>query len=210
MRQTCKLMRSSVVLIALALVLVPSLLRGESKENSTKLNQVTAFLADKDGKAITNPLIFESRKNNPINAPDGHQLTFAEFNSVQGTISVRCMNKGTRAVINLTGLIPNGVYTIWLLVFGPDPSKGPIAVGALGQSDGSGNAFTADEDGVAVISATNPGGDLSASGSIGNCWLTDQDEVHVVGAYHLDGKTNGTSPGPPGSFVEQFAFPFRQ
>ncbi|PYT06082.1 MAG: hypothetical protein DMF49_12250, partial [Acidobacteria bacterium] len=34
-------------------------------------------------------LLFESRAHNPILAPDGHQVTLAEFNAVQGQASVK-------------------------------------------------------------------------------------------------------------------------
>ena len=158
--------------------------------------------------------LYESRFHNPILAPDGHQVTLGEFNAVQGTASVKCINRGTHAVINLSGLIPNGVYTIWTLTF-QSPGFTPtfenlIGLGALGPNDGSHNAFTADSSGHGSVSAIIPAGSLSIFGTMTACYM-DEFEVHFVGAYHLDGQSHGPEPGAngdDGTFVEQFGFMF--
>ena len=53
----------------------------------------------------------------PILAPDGHQVTWGEWNAVEGQASVKCINKGSHVVLNLSGLIPNGQYSTWVVVF---------------------------------------------------------------------------------------------
>ncbi len=53
----------------------------------------------------------------PVLAPDGHQLTLGELSQVRGLATVKCDNRGTGVKIKLSGLIPGGVYTIWLLTF---------------------------------------------------------------------------------------------
>ena len=147
----------------------------------------------------------------PVLAPDGHQLTLGEFKSVLGYANIKCVNAGTHVVVHLMGLIPNGVYTIWVL-----PFKSPgfeltfanlIGEGSLGAPDGSQNAFTASVGGTASLSVIIPAGSLSEFGSVGNC-LSSEYEVHFAAAYHLDGLTHGRAPGAENTFVIQFAFPF--
>src|SRR5215510_7458020 len=62
-------------------------------------------------------LIYEALAHNPITAPDGHQLTLAEFLSASGRASVKCVNSGTHVVLNMHGLVPNGVYSIFVSTF---------------------------------------------------------------------------------------------
>ncbi len=159
-------------------------------------------------------LLYTAMLNNPVLAPDGHQLTWGEFASVQGEAKAECMEDGTKVTLTLTGLIPYGQYTLWTLVFdepGMDPSLprlGSEGVGATGIGDGSDNAFVANGAGEASITVTSPGGDLSLVGTAGNCALTDHFEYHVVGLYHIDGRTYGGEKGPAGTFAEQFGFIF--
>src|SRR6185503_11846439 len=127
----------------------------------------------------------------PITAPDGHQVTLAEWTRANGTAMVKCVQKGTHVVIQLSGLIPNGVYTIWVGVFQapgltPDYSN-IIALGALGQPDGSQNAFVASAHGEAVISAFQPSGPLSAfdDRDSAGCLLDEFEVLFFVGL-HLD------------------------
>lgn len=158
-----------------------------------------------------NTLLWNNRGHMPIMAPDGHQVTLAEFNKVSGYAQVKCINAGTHVVIHLKGLIPNGVYTIWVLTFKSPGFDGTFAnligMGALGPGDGSKNAFIASEAGTASLSAIMPAESLSLFGSVGNC-LSSEYEVHLVAAYHLDNLTYGGSPGDASAWVAQFAFPF--
>ena len=160
-------------------------------------------------------LLFDRRGHTPILAPDGHQITLGEYNTASGWAHVKCITSGTHTVFHMTGLIPNGVYTIWVLTFKSPgfPSPGPnkflnlIGNGALGAPDGSENAFVATEDGTASLSVTMPAERLSLFGSVGNC-LGSEFEAHLVAAYHSDGLTHGGSPGNPSTWVVQFGFPF--
>ena len=156
---------------------------------------------------------------NPVLAPDGHQLTWGELNQVQGSVSLKCDNAGTHVTFHLTGLIPKGVYTIWLLTFefpGFDPDFTHfIGEGSLGAPDGSENSFVASAAGTASLSVHHPAGDLSEFGATTGC-LFDEFEFHLVGAYHPDGQTYGPFPGPEEAgfpdlycyFIEHFAFVF--
>jgi hypothetical protein len=155
-------------------------------------------------------LLFDAVGNAPVKAPDGHQITLGEFNMASGQASVKCIQAGTHVVIHLEGLIPNGVYTIWTMVLSSPGYDGTFAavtgVGALGAPDGSQNAFTASAHGMASLSVTAPGGNLSAVGSVSNCFHSEF-EVLLSTAYHLDGLTHGGVPGDEATWVFQSGFP---
>lgn len=154
----------------------------------------------------------------PVLAPDGHQLTLGELSPVAGRATVKCDDRGTRVRLRLSGLIPGGVYTVWLLTF-TEPGFTPdfahlIGEGSLGPPDGSKNSFVASEDGKAKLSVRQPAGALSEFGEVTNC-LFDEFEFHLVGAYHPNGQTYGPTPGPADAsnpfcfFVEHFGFVFQ-
>jgi hypothetical protein len=154
----------------------------------------------------------------PILAPDGHQLTLGELSGVRGHATIRCDNRGTHVTMRLSGLIPGGVYTIWLLTF-EEPGFTPdfahlIGEGSLGPPDGSRNDFVASARGRAIISVLHPLGALSEFGEVTDC-LFDEFEFHLVGAYHPNGQTYGPTPGPTDApnpfcyFVEHFGFVFQ-
>jgi hypothetical protein len=174
------------------------------------------FVQDAGGQAPSAPStpLFEARKRNPVLGPTGRQLTLAEFAAVEGTVSVQCVAGGTQVTLQLRNLIPNGVYTIWNVVFkapGFDPSFANLTgLGALGSGAGTQNVFKASATGDGALTATTVAGPLSMQGSIGGCALTDEFEWHVVGAYHIDGQSHGPSLGPDGSAVEQFGFIFKR
>ncbi len=186
--------------------------------SSDQIVIVPFFIADDQGNTPTDPdtPLFERRGQQPIMAPDGHQITLKEFSTATGNISVACMEEGTKVTLNLKGLIPNGVYTIWNVTFkapGLDPTVADfnqIGQGAIGPTNGTDSDFIASAEGDGQISATTPAGQLSMFGNIAACPLTEEVEWHVVGAYHIDGKTHGPSLGPDGTAVEQFGFVFKQ
>lgn len=167
--------------------------------------------------------IVERRQGHPIDdgtelGHDGRWLTWGEFSDVEGSISVDCRGSGTDVSFKTSGLIPNVLYTAWVVVF-EDPGfdkttrdfatafENLVGVGSLGKNDGSENVFRADSEGEAMVSANHPKGDLSVFGEVGNC-LLDEFEVHFVGAGHLDDQTWGPIPEPEGrgSLAEQFSF----
>ncbi len=185
--------------------------------SSDQVVNVPFFVVNEAGELPANPddLLYDVRMNNPVLAPEGHQVTWGEFSAVRGALTAECRDEGTYVNFRVTGLIPNGVYTVWNVDV-KDPGFDPagemfniIGIGAAGRGDGSDNTFVATAEGVAEITLVSPGGDLSMFGSIGNCALTDQFEWHIVGAYHIDGMTYGPDLGPDGTVVEQFGFAFR-
>jgi hypothetical protein len=187
-----------------------------SATRTTSIVQLPLFIQDAGGRLPTGAStpLFEVRAHNPILAPDGHQVTLGEFNAVDGIASVQCLGRGTSVTLRLSHLIPDGVYTIWNVVFrdpGFDPTFGNmIGLGALGSASGTQNAFRASATGDASISAITQAGPLSALGSIGACAPVDEFEWHIVGAYHIDGESHGPVLGPEGTAVEQFGFVFKR
>src|SRR2546425_13272907 len=53
----------------------------------------------------------------PITAPDGHQLTLAEWQTARGEAHAQCVAGGTQVRVKLKGLVPHGVYSIWVGTF---------------------------------------------------------------------------------------------
>jgi|GEM_PF-2361890 len=155
-----------------------------------------------------NSSLYEDRQHHPILGPDGHAVTWGEWNGATGSAKINCTGQGTRLNANLEGLIPNGVYSLWLQKFqapGFDTAYTNVSgFGAAG--DGTDNVFTASANGTAKVHITSPAGPLSVFGSIGGCIPEEEYELHFVGIYHLDGKPGTTTPGTAGNYVEQFAF----
>lgn len=151
--------------------------------------------------------------------PDGSRITWAEWSKVKGQLDVACTEDGTKITLRLTGLIPNGVYTVWNVTFkapgftgefdGPGLPSNVKAFGPVGINDGSESKFVASASGEGTITAITPPGALGTVGEIGACALIDELEWHVVGLYHSDGNTHGPERGPDGTHAEQFAFIFK-
>ncbi len=148
----------------------------------------------------------------PITAPDGHHVTLQEWMSTQGTALVTCDGAVTRYELNFTGLIPNGVFTLWNIPFsvsvGPGSGlSGSIGAGSLGAANGSQNAFVAAEDGTAAITLSVIGGNpLSVFGEAPRCTLTDARGLMLVVLYHIDGQTYGPDPGPENTLSDHMIF----
>ena len=138
----------------------------------------------------------------PILAPDAHQMTFGEWDDASGFAVVVCDDPTTNYKLEFTGLIPDGVYTVWNGIFNSDIGPGdPIdfgtdfmGVGALG--DGTSNILLASSTGEAQLEVDALPGDLSMFGTMPSCVLTDVPAFSLVINYHIDGMTYGDNPGP--------------
>lgn len=185
---------------------------------------VPLFVQDESGASIdpatVDPItpLYEIRMANPVMGPDGAQLTWADFATVAGTATIECTAAGTSVALEMEGLIPNGLYTIWNVVLQSPGFDGTLdgllanltGMGAAGGVEGLDNGFRASSAGRASLSFTTPGGALSTVGTIGNCATEDEFEWHLVGAYHIDDMSHGPMVGPDGTVAEQFGFIFRQ
>ena len=142
---------------------------------------------------------------------------WGEYKNAKASASATCteipgLGDGTTVRIRASGLIPGGVYTIWVLVFnGPFPSADPnnpfanmVGGGALGVNDGRANSFQASANGKGEINTLMPPGITAAIPyDIAGC-LLDEVEFHLVGVYHSDGKTYGPMPGYGNNAEMQF------
>jgi hypothetical protein len=146
-----------------------------------------------------------------ILAPDGHQVTLAEYVNLSGSVAVKCINEGTHSVLHVSGLIPHGIYTLWYVV--PNAVRPPpfLMVGPAGTDDGSQNRFDASASGEGEISNITPAGQFAfVPGNFPSCALTLR-EFHLVGAYHIDQRTWGPNPGNGGgTVIDSFAFVYKQ
>jgi len=174
---------------------------------------------DAAGKPLTDAtdketLVFGPSRTS-VTAPDGHQLTYGEYSTTTGQVSLSCGENGTTVMARLHGLVPNGFYTFWLLSFkspGFDPTfANLIGKGSVGPNDGSENSFTASAGGAAEFTTVIPVGSLSNFGSV--ACLMHEFEVHLVGAYHypypVAPRASWPDPGPRDKFIEHFGAVFQ-
>jgi hypothetical protein len=226
-----KAILSTIAFLA-ALAISPQV---EANSNGKVLSEsevVSMFWRDAGGAPLTpdspeDTPVYDARFHNAATAPDGHQLTVGELTTVTASATAKCVGPGTQIKIDAEGLVPNGVYTVWLLIFnGPFPAgPGPIGpfpfgnlagLGPLGQHDGSQNSFQADENGEGHLNVVVHPGLLYAEPPppflagvqypINGC--LDELEFHLVAVYHFDSMTYGSGPGYNHGAVEQFGFRF--
>ena len=151
----------------------------------------------------------------PVTAPDGHAVTWGEFRSATGVAQITCEPGGTHVHVTLSHLIPNGVYTGWLVFFAPPGFKMAMfdamtGVAPVGLPDGSESRVVADAQGNATLDAVTPAGTTTVtlpgkSQAIPAC-LLDAYEVHVVAAYHIDGRTCGATQCDGDKLAEQIGW----
>ena len=139
----------------------------------------------------------------PVLNPDGSQMTLGQFTAVRGSSAVKCIRRGTHSVFNFTGLRPNGVYSIWIVLLDSVPGP-PIGVGGIGRNGPYENGFTADADGVGQIGRITPEEDLTIFGHVDQCMLDDRVVFELV--YHGDGLLHGGDPGPGNTWVTNARF----
>jgi hypothetical protein len=148
--------------------------------------------------------IYDGATCKPVKAPDGHQLTLREFNRASGSVAISCLSTGTRVAVQMKGLVPHGVYSVWHVTFrepGFDPSfSHMVGSGAIGPADGSQSALVADGNGEGSVSAVTPAGPLSKQGTMGDCLMSPDLDWLVLAAYHnglADPRRLATDPGHP-------------
>jgi len=144
-------------------------------------------------------------------------ITMGEWLGVSGTGQITNVPEGTALSLELAGLIPNGLYTLWGFYYDDPPYNkseivnfpARVAEGAVGLPDGSENEFRAAADGTAIFDAVIAPGPLSIEGEVSD-WVLDGYSTFLVGAtYHNDDMSYGSIPGPNavGHFSVEFAVP---
>lgn len=134
---------------------------------------------------------FDPQAVGPYNKGKALGVTLGEWLKHRGTGNYE-VNDGTGNLdLEFTGLVPEGVYTMWhafMALPPPVPFTGTLDL-PLGARDGSESIFVADKNGNAkFVHSFSPGLQFS------DVWTTS---VLAI-AYHSDGKTYGGSPGAPG------------
>ncbi len=122
----------------------------------------------------------------PRGAPLG--LTLGQWLKHSATASYTCNDGQAELKLNASGLVPNGVYTIWHVFIALPPTtpfSGTLDI-PLGARDGSESVFVANADGSArVVKSFKPCLEMS------DVWTTTM----LALAYHSDGKTYLADPG---------------
>jgi hypothetical protein len=131
---------------------------------------------------LTNPAA-----NGPFQKGYALNMTLGEWLAATGTGSYQCVDGQGEIALEFSGLVPNGVYTLWY-VFSPSPPATPFMSLdlPLGARDGSQTIVSVNTDGTATYKATvTPC--LQMSG--------EQAATLIALAYHSDGKSHGSLPG---------------
>lgn len=132
----------------------------------------------------------------------------SDWLAATGSVAYLCTG-GTVARVDgvFSHLVPNAVYTFWnsRLDFTNGAITGATDL-AIGTSDGSQNRFNTDDKGNAHFALTWTGCDEPATGGPG-IGPTGSARVFAL-AYHSDGQTYGSAPGPFGqkTHVQLFGF----
>lgn len=209
------------VLTAHASVLAVGLCFATAIESTARAQTATApveltllEVVDANGDAPSDPssLLFEGHTpaREPVLAPpynvdpsQRQQLTLADISGVGGTGQIERVGEGTRLALELNGLIPDGVYTVWSDFYvapGLTPDfANSVAFGSFGATDGSENSFVAASDGTASFEGIQPPGPMSAYGEAPAYALDPGISDYILFiAYHIDGQTHGIEPAPAG------------
>lgn len=155
----------------------------------------------------------------PLTGANGSAaLTLGEWAQAGGRVEVRCRGELTQIDATLHGLVPNGVYTSWVIAtviplrYGDDRQptylvardfldrRFIVALAPAGLPDGSDSLVRGDAQGgaelhtrVSALVAGQPG-----------C-LTQTAHWHLVFDYHADGNTYGALARPESGTTEQAA-----
>ncbi|MDT8436115.1 MAG: hypothetical protein RRA92_05100 [Gemmatimonadota bacterium] len=119
---------------------------------------------------------------------DALGMTLGEWLAHKGSGTYTCDSGEGRLDLALSGLVPDGVYTIWhafVAIPPPEPFTGTLDL-PLGARDGSESVFTAGPDGTARVSRT-----FRPCLQMSDVWTTSMLAIN----YHSDGKTWAGHPG---------------
>lgn len=119
----------------------------------------------------------------------GAEMGFTMGEWLDGSGTGTYVIRGNEAEIDLTfeNLVPNGHYTLWCATVNLPPDVSIIDE-PCGAADGSENSFYSDDEGNAAISLKlEPLADT-----------TETSLKVIAAAYHSDGQSYGSSPGPFG------------
>ncbi len=156
-------------------------------------------------KEVGQAQIFELPATFPITNPFQQEISIEQFKSVRGKIDLAIADNGFFMKLELSKLIPHGVYTLRMKALDKYRQR-PPAMGFLGRRDGTQSSFVAGEDGTAVIEVFTPIESLLLSDVDDFTKVLDRSDLFVVGAYHLDNRPSGSGLLADSGAVEQFGF----
>ena len=158
------------------------------------------------------------------NAEEDGAVTWGEFDDASASAHIQPeVDRGRRCShveIEFEGLVPDGVYTVWVV-------HRPAFHRPLGGNDGANNSFTADEDGNYTLevvdmpdeltlppaATADPGDEEEGIDPVDPVPVTEYPLHEIPGqfffvvAYHYDNRTWGSQPGPfwvPQLVINQF------
>lgn len=131
---------------------------------------------------------FDETANGPWPKGQPLGLTLGEWLDAKGEAQYSCTDGAGHLSVDFTGLVPDGVYTMWHFFMASPPTTPFIGTYDLpvGKRDGTESVFTADEDGDATFNA-----------AFKPCLQLTGEHLFagLAVAWHSDGKTYGALPG---------------
>jgi hypothetical protein len=192
MTRSAKLLAAALLVAAMSVLHVSS--AGAAKPVADEADFVEAFRRDVFvvvGSTLRNPDDTTDPSAPLFNVSGiGLPQTWGEWQAADATSVVQVKGPHTRGEIALTGLVPNGVYSVFYGTIGPD-SENPLCPGvertlAFTSTDRHQSpdaaSFVAGADGTAAFS-----GRVRAD-------LLDVDQLFFSIVYHADGQTWGALP----------------
>lgn len=157
-------------------------------------------IRDKDGNVPTDPdepLYTANYYEEPIGllsaitAPDGHHVTLSEWKTAKGTLTVHCNGTVSIVEIALEGMIPKGVYAVFLAFLNKTKSVGESLTNGvefvypanppLGSPSANGNRLVAGSDGTITATIEHP-----------SCILTEEVALVIPILYLINGSPDGS------------------
>jgi hypothetical protein len=140
----------------------------------------------------------------PLLAPDGHHVTLGEWIGFSGKATVKCIAGGTHVNLQVRGLLPNALYSVFL--FGQEVIPGPFYFGRLPSTlPANVGSVVTNEKGHATLNAVVPAGPLSFQGAVTDC-LLDNESYAFSFVYQSDGRLYPGVPGPPAVSINHALF----
>jgi hypothetical protein len=137
---------------------------------------------------------FELQRIGPHPKGDAFNMTLGEWAGHSGSGTYRCQDGEGTVSAEFSGLVPNGVYTMWhtfTAALATRPFSGYLDL-PLGARDGSTSVFVADMRGEASFERT-----FAPCLQMSDGWLTAMLAVN----FHSDNRTHGGLPGDFGQNV---------
>jgi hypothetical protein len=181
-------------LIATSVASLALILQAPAAGAATSNIAIVPFAGDVFTVGSNGSLIAVDPRSTPASAPlfnlqgSPLNLTWGQFSSATATSEVKQGGNHTNFDISLSGLVPNGVYSLFYRTFGPDsnnafcPNVEPTVALTARHPDRQqpdANSFVADNSGNAEFDGRVAGR------------LLDAQQLQVSVVYHFDGNTYG-------------------